>query len=349
MKSRITQLTRPHGADLADAGRIIACATAIASIAAGFIHISAAADHENLPVMMVGFLVVAALQVALGGLLIWRRPGPLLIAAALALMISSVGLWLVSRTAGLPLLRGGHMEPIGFKDGITVLFEMAALPGLVLLLSRNVSSVTLPSARLGTRTLGVLGAATFALMIPAFIAGGGEHHSHGEAIAMGIHDHGEDAPDHGASEVADADGHSQAGADDHHERSAEGTSGEAHDDEHSHGGDADHVEDGDQLASLTTGDGHDHGAGVHRKDTPRHTRAPHRDGGKTHGDGGGDRDRHRGDDRAHHRPGDKGRGHGNGQKPHDDDEHGDHGEDQPDCSPVLGVPIAICEPLPPPS
>ena len=60
-------LTREHGAGLAIAGRVVGCATGLFSIAAGVIHVSAAADHENLPVMMVGFIVVAVLQVGLGG------------------------------------------------------------------------------------------------------------------------------------------------------------------------------------------------------------------------------------------------------------------------------------------
>ncbi len=62
--------THPHGAGLTDAGRVVAHATAVFAIAAGVVHISAAADHENLPVMLAGFLVVATLLLALGGLLL---------------------------------------------------------------------------------------------------------------------------------------------------------------------------------------------------------------------------------------------------------------------------------------
>ena len=52
-------LTRPYRGDGSlDAARLVARLTAILSIAAGVIHLSAAGDHRNLPVMLAGFLVV---------------------------------------------------------------------------------------------------------------------------------------------------------------------------------------------------------------------------------------------------------------------------------------------------
>jgi hypothetical protein len=187
------QLTMPYGgATLRDAGRLIAACTAICSFAAGTIHVSAAADHTNLPVMMAGFLVVATLQVAFGALLLWRRPNRLILLGAFAMMASSIGLWAVSRTAGLPFLPGGHMEPVGFKDGITVVLELATLPGILLLMSRELQSLLLPSQRLGTQTVSTVGMFAFILMVPALMLGGGEHHSHDEMVAAGKHSHGHD-------------------------------------------------------------------------------------------------------------------------------------------------------------
>jgi len=130
---KLAALGRPYGRDLRDAPRLVASATAVFSLGAAVIHLSAAADHDNLPVMMGGFIVVAVLQAALGAALLLRRPSRLLCLGAIALMLGSLQVWLISRTAGLPLLPGGHMEPIGFKDGVTVLFELATLPGLLLL------------------------------------------------------------------------------------------------------------------------------------------------------------------------------------------------------------------------
>jgi hypothetical protein len=166
MGAAMRKLTYPHSGGLTSAARLVSCATGLLLIGAGVIHVSAAADHTNLPVMMVGFLVVACLQVGLGGLLIARRPGRLLIAAGVAMTAASIGLWLMSRTVGLPFLPGGHMEPIGFKDGVCVLFEIGTLPALLLLGSRELLSLTLPTPRLGTQALGLLSAGMFALLCP---------------------------------------------------------------------------------------------------------------------------------------------------------------------------------------
>jgi hypothetical protein len=264
-------MTRPYGRDLNGATWLVARVTAILSIGAGMIHLSAAADHTNLPVMMAGFLVVASLQVALGGLLLWRRPGWALIAAAVGLMLSSVGLWMLSRTAGLPFLPGGHMEPIGFKDGVTVLFEICAVPGLLLLGSRDLGRVSLPSPRLGTQALAVAGAGSFLLLVPALVLGGGEHHSHDEAVALGIHEHdGGHASKRGAR--ADA-GHGDASA------------GGGHDHGSSQAGGGAHAHGTGEAGGAAAGSGH----GAHGDDAPaagggRFAFAPA--GGHSHGDSG---------------------------------------------------------------
>ena len=101
--------------------------------------------------MMVGFLCVGAAQAAVAGILLWRRPGALLLIAALALTAGAIGTWLISRTLGLPFLPGGHMEPIGFKDGVTVLFELASLPGLLLLASSDLAACDSPARASGRR------------------------------------------------------------------------------------------------------------------------------------------------------------------------------------------------------
>ena len=182
----------PYGRDPSDPVRLVGTVAAVLSIAAGVIHISAAGDHTDLPVMFAGFMIVATLQVALGGLLLWRRPSKLLIAAALALMVSSIGMWLLSRTSGLPFLEGGHLEPVGFKDGVTKLFELGSHPGA--------APATQPRPRRGrrcprrgseARRSACCGAGVFALMTPALLLDGGTQHSHEQAVAMGIHEHGE--------------------------------------------------------------------------------------------------------------------------------------------------------------
>ena len=290
-------------------------------IGSGLLHISAAGDPTNLPVMLAGFLVVATLQAGLGGLLLLRRPGGLLVAGGLALTLAALGTWLLSRTAGLPFLPGGHMEEIGFKDGVTVLFEVGTLPALAMLASSDLDQVRLPSARLGSQAVAVLGAGMFALFVPAFTLGGGEHHSRDE---MAAHGHGEKAGEspHGGDEAAHAStggGHGHGGNTGHGDRgNAHGGAG--HDDGGQHD-DGDGHHDGSELASLTPAD-HAHGGGA-----GKHHRTGHGDGGSDHGhrradrhDEGGHGD---GGD-GHHDDGDD--GHGPGHRG-DDQGHGDgHGD-----------------------
>ena len=260
----LNRLTASHGSDLGDAGRLIAHVTAIFMLGAGVIHLSAASDHKSLPVMMVGFLIVALLQIAVGGLLLAGRPRRLLLWGAVALVVSSLGLWFASRTVGLPFLPGGHMEPIGFKDGVTVVFELAALPGLLMLMTRHLAGVALPAA-FGSQALSVMGVGATLLMTPALMLGGGMHHSQEQMEAMG-HEHGEAAEaghdEAGHDEVAGAPG---AG---HPHGTGAGARGAAGGDEHAggkghaaHGAGSGHDDDkslGDRMLARAGHD--DHGA-----------------------------------------------------------------------------------------
>ena len=256
-----------------DPARLVGRVTAVLAIAAGVIHLSAAGDHIGLPVMLAGFLVVGTLQVALGGLLMTRRPSRWVVLSGIALTLGSVGLWLLSRTEGLPFVEDGHLEPIGVKDGVTVLFELGSLPGLLLLLSRDLSQVALP-ARLGTQTLSAVAAVTFALMVPALVLKGGTVHSHEQAVELGIHD--EDG-----HEVADAhprgEGHVRGARAHRHTR---GGHPRGHDRKRSGGGHG-HT----QLASTGSGHTQAHGGGDggHR---PR-GHAPRDHGGRPHNRGDG--------------------------------------------------------------
>ena len=302
----------PHGRDSSDAVRLVGTVAAILSIGAGVIHVSAAGDHTNLPVMFAGFLVVAALQVTLGALLLWRRPTRWLIVAGVALMVGSIGAWLMSRTQGLPFLEDGHTEPVGFKDGVTVLFELASIPALLLLLSRDLARVSLPSPRLETQALTALGVGCLALMIPALILEGGGHHSHEQAVALGIH-----ADDHGEGEEiahADTKSHQDDPGSGHHATKTDKKGAGAHrhaDSANKSGGHHSGVE----LAAAPLGTDHEHNGAGEPKDSPQH----HDDG-----DGGGKKGG------GHHRGGEHRRG-----RPDRDHGHGDHeGEEPGDEAPI---------------
>ena len=243
--------SQPHAPAADAARRLVAQATGIASMAAGLIHISAAADHANLPVMQAGFLVVAVLQGALGvWLLLGRNLSKLQLVGALGLMLGSVQMWMMSRTIGLPFLPGGHMEPIGFKDGVTVLFELASVPGLLLLMSRELAEVRLPSPRLGSQALGFLAAASFALFVPALMFGGGGHHSAGQMAGHGgggdHHGSGGGGGDHHGSGGGGGDHHASGG--EHGGSKHAGGGGDAH---ASKGGDH-HASGGKEHAAVGT-------------------------------------------------------------------------------------------------
>jgi hypothetical protein len=305
-------LTRPHTAGLEGGARVASVTAGTLLIGAGLLHISAAGDHTNLPVIMVGFLVVAAAQAGLGGLLLFRRPGLLLVAGGVALTLGALGAWLMSRTAGLPLLPGGHMEPIGFKDGVTVLFEAVTVPALALLASAELDAVRLPSPRLGSQAVALLGAGMFALFVPAFTLGGGEHHSAGE---MAGHAHG------GGAEARDGHAHdgeqlAQAlGGHAHGDGQSSGRRGAGHGDNDHHGGGAGgHPHGRPATAALFSEEqtAHEHeggggadshadhgGAEENSADTPHQHGRDTGDTGPRHegrhdDDGHGDDDRHRG-------------------------------------------------------
>jgi hypothetical protein len=321
-RGRIGSLTRPHQAGLEDGARLASVVAGMLLVGAGLLHVSAAGDHTNLPVMMAGFLVVAALQAGLGGLLVLRRAGRLVVAGGLALTFGALATWLVSRTAGLPFLAGGHMEPIGFKDGVTVLFEVMTLPPLALLASSELDQVSLRSPRLGTQAVGLLGSAMFALFVPAFVLGGGEHHSAAQMAA-----HGDDEPAHSdehgqLAKAADghvhgddaAGGHADGDHAAHGRRATEAAFADAHPSGHVHGdaagGGEPAADDGDGGHSGHHEAGDDNGGGD-QHDGGEHGGGDQHDGSGGHGDGGSDRGGAHGDG-----------GHGDGG--HDDggDEHG---------------------------
>jgi len=303
--------------------RLVAEIAAVLSIGAGVVHISAAGDHTEVRVLFAGFIVVAVLQLLLGALLLRRRTSKPLVAAGLALMIGSIGVWVVSRTAGLPFPEDGHQEPVGFKDGVTVLFELGSIPALLLLLSSELERVSLPSARFAGQALRTTSLMCCVLLVPALMLGGGEHHSHEEAVALGLHDGSEGHGDSDSHDLAQARG--GRGHDAAHD--ANGRARKAH----AHGGRSDKSGDdghsGHTPASAPLDTGHEHVGGG----APRHH--PRDDGKGRNRGGGGHGDHGKGHGR---RDGNHGGGHGGG--------HGEDGGGQGDEPPVSVSyePLGLC-------
>jgi len=248
--------TQPYGPGTRDDARVVGRMAAIASIGAGMVHVAAAADHGEIPVMMAGFEAVAILQVALGCVLLWRLPSRTLLAAGLALMLASIALWAVSRTVGLGFIEGAHAEPVGFRDSVTVLFELVACVGLWELLvgaRRPAAPPGFPGS-----PVTVLGVAAIALGVPAVITGG-HTHTGGHAGAALVHAGG---------------GHADSGRDHDSNRGHSSGRGHAGDSAHDAPGGAPGHDGHTQLAS--TGSAHaGHGTAVAGGASPHaHATAP---------------------------------------------------------------------------
>lgn len=289
---------RAYGPDANDPVRLVGQIAAVLSIGAGVLHISAAGDHTDIPLMFAGFILVAALQIGLGALLIWRPPSRFLIVAAIAMTLSSIGLWVLSRTSGLQFIGGEGVEPVGFKDGVTKLFEIATIPVLLLLLSRELPHVSVPP-HLGNRALTVLGTACLALL-PLGLLGAHSHPAHHQAMAMGSHDaHETSAEGHTHPDPEAAHSHSgqhdAESAQHAHDAAGDGTAGA-----HQH---SDSV-----LASAPLGTTHHHGGTQTPAHSPRHHSGSHDGGHHERKHGGHSHDRHHGGHRGDHGHGDHGGG-----------------------------------------
>jgi hypothetical protein len=145
---------------------------AIAAFGAGLVHVAAAGDHDK-AVMAVGFEIVALLQVGLGAMLVMRRASAPVLAGGLALMLASISLWALSRTVGLEFIPGEHVEPIGFRDSVCVLFELVAAVGLWELLT-GAKRPAAPPGFPGS-PVPVLAVLALALGVPALATGGHDH------------------------------------------------------------------------------------------------------------------------------------------------------------------------------
>lgn len=164
---------------------LIARVAAILLLAAGALHVSAAVDHIGLQEMLALFVTCASLQVLLGAALLVEGPGRGFVLTALAVTVGAIGAWLLSRTVGLPLVPDGHKEPIGFKDGITVLLELGAVPALLLLLSPEISGIQLRS-RLPRQAFATLAVGVLALMVAALTLGPEHSDEEGHAVGDGL-------------------------------------------------------------------------------------------------------------------------------------------------------------------
>ncbi|HMK12696.1 MAG TPA: hypothetical protein VK461_13985 [Acidimicrobiales bacterium] len=159
---------------------VLACA-AVASIAAGMVHATAAGNHAGDTTLVRLFALAAAAQAA-WGVIALLRPTRSVAWTGVALNSVFVGTWLLSRTTGLPLVDSLHdVEPVGTQDVLAAALGAAAVAGALL-------SVVQPVRRTSLETGWVVAsiiAVTF-VAVPAMAA----QHTHDEGTA---HVHGDTA------------------------------------------------------------------------------------------------------------------------------------------------------------
>lgn len=110
-------------------------AAALASAAAATIHFSVIAEHVEEWWLFGLFFAVAGLAQLAWALLVLSRPSRQLLLAGIAGNAAIALMWLVSRTAGLPLgPDAGQAEPFGRLDGLAAGFELVAVVAGALLL-----------------------------------------------------------------------------------------------------------------------------------------------------------------------------------------------------------------------
>ena len=179
----------------------------IALLGAAFVHFAAAPPHLDAEFRHgLFFVVVGWTQFLLGVFLLAKPRGRAYLVATAAINLAIVGVWIVSRTAGID----GPAETVGFGDALSVVLEVITIVGAFALVTTTVHRAHI--ARRTGRT--IFGATTcvvagaFVLALSGGLATGDDHvhvgaegdsHAHGE----GAHDHnnpamGEPGHDHAA-------------------------------------------------------------------------------------------------------------------------------------------------------
>ncbi len=198
--------------DSAPVERSLRHIVAVAAVGASIVHfVSAPVHFTDDTVHGLFFLAVAWAQLAIAILVgLGRRPNRLSLLAVAAFNVAVAGVWVVSRTSGMP---GETAEPVGFPDALATGCEAVVVVGaLVLALapSRVAQASFRPqgaTAALGISSLAVLALVT-ASVTPAL--GGGHLHGDGE-------DHGGDSAEvaaghtHDGGSAAAEDGQGAAG------------------------------------------------------------------------------------------------------------------------------------------
>ena len=134
-ETTLDELRATAGAGALEFDRLMVYCVALASVAAGVLHGSAAVDHARagMPWFTGLFILAAEFQFLWAVLVRWRSSRRWLAIGVVANLVM-VLFWTMSRTSGLPLIPGAQtVEPPGFKDVLTVTLELTVIGGAALL------------------------------------------------------------------------------------------------------------------------------------------------------------------------------------------------------------------------
>lgn len=146
--------------------------------AAGVLHLSAAAGHLDVSLLLVAaFVAIGAAQLV--PVATARRWPEVTTELVVFTNLAAVGAWAVSRTVGLPLV-GTGVEAVGIADVATVALELAAV-GVVVLGPRLVAA----SSKVASTAV-IVGLAAVAVAAPA--TGHAHDDDHGHVAADADHD-----------------------------------------------------------------------------------------------------------------------------------------------------------------
>jgi hypothetical protein len=229
---------------------------ALASIAAGAVHATAAGAHGEHRQTVLAFGLLAVAQVAWGALALVRAH-PAVSWLGVAVNAAAVAGWVLAKTTGIAAVEGLEAaEGLGFPDTLAAVLALIAAGGALAALAAPGWRPRVPGVGQAAGA-----AAVTVLVVAAMVSTGG--HSHGE----GGHDHaqtaahgGDEGHLHGEGENAAGTGHRHGtGAGDH--RHAADGNGNDHDDGHAPGHDDAHDPDthdpGDHDDDTHEPGGHD--------------------------------------------------------------------------------------------
>ena len=98
----------------------------------GLIHIGAAVDHfGEFPLYTLVFAVLATVQMSWAAMIL-RRPSRLVLLSGCAFTVSVIGLWVASRTIGVPIAPQAWVpETVGLADLVETVGEIATVTAVL--------------------------------------------------------------------------------------------------------------------------------------------------------------------------------------------------------------------------